>query len=646
MQLARRRLTGPTAWLGAAAALLIVTLGGFIFYNTNVRNEYLNSSDIAERRAEYERRCRRYAGVPQPELTGTILRVEIYPERRAAHVRGSYRLVNGTGVPIDSIHLATAGGSVETGAVTFDRTATLAVGDDAHAYRIYDLQQPLQPGDTLRLDFEVLVERRGFSNRGYDPSLAAEGSSFTSGAWFPFVGYQRQRELISAADRREHGLEPRPVIASLYDAEGREPPARGGGIAFEAVVGTSDDQVAVAPGALRRTWAEGGRRYFHYSTDAPIGNEWSFFSARYAVHEAAWNEVAIRIYHHPEHTAHLDRMSRSVRASLDYLSRELGPYPYRHLTVIEHPGRPGTGLHADASMISHGEGFPSWRAEGGRLDFPYAVIAHEMAHQWTLPYAPVEGAPFMSEGLAWYSAIQVVRASRGDEEVRRLLSRMRQPYPYRPIRRGEPLLRALDPYLSYRRGPFAMFALSEYVGSDRVNAALRRLIEIHDLAGAPRATTLDLYRELKAVTPDSLRPLLRDLFEVNTYWQLETKSATAEQTNAGTWQVTLDVRARKMVYDSAGTEREVRMDEWVEIGVFGEAEQGGEIGAPLYLQKHRIKSGTATITLTVPRKPQWAGIDPHHLLDWVEDDNDDNIESVVIGSVPARPLASRGPDAP
>ncbi len=302
------------------------------------------------------------------------------------------------------------------------------------------------------------------------------------------------------------------MIASLYDVEAREPASRGGGIAFEAVVGTDVGQVAVAPGALRRTWTEGGRRYFHYATDAPIGQEWSFFSAEYAVREGRWNDVVIRIFHHPAHTAHLDRTMRSVRALLDYYTEQFGPYPYRHLSVVENPGAPGTGMHADASMISHGQGFPFWipKDDSGSLDLPYAVVAHEMAHQWTLPYALVEGAPFLSEGLAWYAAMQVVKASRGRDELRRLLAFMRQPYPHPPIRRGEPLLRALDPYLAYRRGPFAMFALSEYLGADRVNGALRRLIAKHHSPGAPPARTLDLHRELQAVTPDSLRYLLHD----------------------------------------------------------------------------------------------------------------------------------------
>ncbi|MGH7718360.1 MAG: ABC transporter permease/M1 family aminopeptidase, partial [Gemmatimonadaceae bacterium] len=600
IHLARRRFTRATAWVAAAAAVLILTLGGFIFYNTNVRNEYHSSSEIKERRAEYERRYRRYESTPQPQLTGTSLRVEIYPERRAVGIRGTYRLVNGSALLIDSIHVATATGGVDTRAMTFDRKATLAVDDEEHGYRIYALERPLEPGDTLRLDFEVHVERRGFGNRGVSPWVAANGSYFTNQVWFPFVGYQRFRELLSPADRREHGLEARPVLASLYAVEGREPATRGGGggIAFEAVLGTDGDQVAVAPGALRRTWTEGGRRYFHYSTDAPIGNEWAFFSANYAVHEGRWDgplagsgqAVAIRIFHHPEHTAHLDRMMRSVRASLDYYTEQFGLYPYRHLSVVENPGAPGMGAHADPGMISYGQGFALWmpKDEQRSLDMPYAVMAHEMAHQWTVPYALVEGLPFLSEGLAWYFAMQVVKESRGGEQRRRLLAFMRQPYPFRPIRRGEPLLRALDPYLAYRKGPFAMHALSEYVGSDRVNRAIRRLIEKHDSTGAPMATTLDLYRELKAVTPDSLQYLLHDLFEVNTYWKLETERVSAEQSADSTWQVTIDVRARKTVYDSAGVETEVPMDEWVQIGVFGPAEAGHEeSSAPLYVRMHR-----------------------------------------------------------
>jgi hypothetical protein len=180
-----------------------------------------------------------------------------------------------------------------------------------------------------------------------------------------------------------------------------------------------------------------------------------------------------------------------------------------------------------------------------------------------------------------------------------------------------------------------MHALSEYVGEERVNGALRTLLE---KKAASQATTLDLYRELQAVTPDSLRYLLHDLFEVNTFWELETERVTAEQTGAGAWQVTLDVRARKAVYDSAGVETEVPMDEGVEIGIFAAAEPGESLGEPLYVQKHRIRSGEQTIAVTVPRKPAHGGIDPYNLLDWEEGDN---IEPVTIDEPLSAPERER-----
>lgn len=628
---ARRRLTGPTAWAAAAAVGLVLTLGGFVFSNTNVRNEYLTSGEMAERRAEYERRYGRYEGIAQPRLTAATLHVEIHPRRRVVDVRGTYRLVNRGAAAIDTVHLTTVP-EVDTGAVAFDRPAALVVADEELGHRIYALGRPLAPGESLRLDFRVHAAPHGFRESGVDDSVVANGTFFTNG-WLPAIGYAEARELATAGERREHGLPPRPLVPSLDDVAARRD--RDGGVAFTAVVGTDADQVAVAPGALRRTWTEGGRRTFHYASDGPIGGEWAFASADYAVREARWREtggsgpeVAIRIFHHPGHTAHLDRVVRSVRASLDYYTRCFGPYPYGHLAIVERPGN-GTGLHAEAGLLTYSEGFALWSPDDdpARLDLPFAVMAHEMAHQWTVPYAHVEGAPVMSESVAWYAAMRAVEDAYGSQ-VQRLLRFMRQPHPYPPIRRGEPLLRGLDPYLAYRKGPLALYALSEYVGEERVNRALGRLLETHRRPEAPLATTRDLYRELRAVTPARMRYLLHDLFEVNTSWDFRTERVTAEET-AGGWQVTLDVRAEKTVMDRAGVETAVPLDDWVEVGVFERAAAGDdELGRPLYLGKHRLRSGEERITVTVPRRPARAGLDPYHLLDW---DTDANVETVEIG---------------
>ena len=200
---------------------------------------------------------------------------------------------------------------------------------------------------------------------------------------------------------------------------------------------------------------------------------------------------------------------------------------------------------------------------------------------------------------------------------------MRQPSPWPPIRTGLPLLRAMDPWANYRKGPYAMHALSEYIGEDRVNHALRTLIQ---KKRGSLATTLDMYRELQTVTPDSLKPLLADLFEKNTFWKFDTKQAAARQTENGAWEVTFEVNVQKVVTDSAGTETEVQITEPIEIGVFAPAQTGQILGKPLYLQKQRIRSGRQTITVTVAEKPARGGIDPYSLLDWEEGDNIEEIE--------------------
>ncbi|MDF2629631.1 MAG: rane protein [Symbiobacteriaceae bacterium] len=341
-QAARQRFTRPTAWIAAAVAGLILSLGGFIFYNTNVLNTYEPATGRMEQRAEYARRYGQYKGIPQPRLTGANLHVEIYPERQAVDISGTYHLVNDSGVPIESVHLATAI-NVETGGVAFDRPATLVLADEDFGHRIYTLQEPLQPGASLQIGFDVHVAPRGFRHDELlpvDAAVASNGTYFTNRDWLPAIGFGPE----TGADR----------------------------IAFEAVVGTAADQIAVAPGALRQTWTEGGRRYFQYATDAPIGNEYAFFSADYAVHEERWNDVAIQIFHHPGHTTNLDQMASGVRASLSHYTQQFGPYPHSYIRLVERPGH-GLGMHAGATAIDYQEGFSLLNPEDGpqSIDLPF-----------------------------------------------------------------------------------------------------------------------------------------------------------------------------------------------------------------------------------------------------------------------------------
>ena len=173
-----------------------------------------------------------------------------------AKVRGTYRLVNDSGVAIEAIHLATAP-QVGTNSVSFDRPVAHALEDEELNYRVYTLERPLPPGETVQLTFEVDYEAHGFTNAGVDASVVANGTWFTNLNWLPAIGYQSNRELDAAGVRKQYGLGPPRPYPSLDDPKARRIRVGGDPIAFDAIVATSENQVAVAPGTLRRTWTEG-----------------------------------------------------------------------------------------------------------------------------------------------------------------------------------------------------------------------------------------------------------------------------------------------------------------------------------------------------------------------------------------------------
>jgi hypothetical protein len=277
------------------------------------------------------------------------------------------------------------------------------------------------------------------------------------------------------------------------------------------------------------------------------------FSARYALHEEQWNPafadsrpgsgpaVAIQIFHHPGHAANLGRMVASVRASLDHYTRQFGPYPYSYIRLIENPVR-GMGVATEGGTIVYGEGFSLLNPGNGPqdLDVVFAVVAHGSRAGGGAcklrPRTSRERGYYVS--LEPYSAMRVVEETLGPEHLRRYLLSMREGFGTPHTRAAPPLLRATDSFAYSRKGPFALYAMREYIGKDRVDDAMRSLLKKHGSGVPPLPTSLDLYRELQAVTPDSYQYLLRDLFEKNTFWELTTKRATAKQTSADTWQVT------------------------------------------------------------------------------------------------------------
>ena len=629
---ARARSFGGLARAAAVAALLIVALGGFIFYNTNVLNEYRPARQRGAPQADYEKRYARFVDAPQPMIAEAELRVEIHPATPAVDMRGTYRLVNRTGAAIDSVHVY-VNPDVATRSLSLDRAAKQVVDDAEVGYRIYHLERPLAPSDSMQLTFDVAYRPRGFPNSDIQRSVVRNGAYFDR-RWMPIIGYQPAFELSGDEPRKRFGLGARRAPADDA-ARARLRDLRDADLVhLKAVIGTAADQTAITPGILKRRWTENGRNYFEYETPGPTPFMATTFSAKYALVEDRWKNVALAIYHHPTHRYTIGPIVHGMKASLDYFTSEFGPYPADHLRIVEIP-RYGRFGRAHPYTIAFTEDFLLTRAKEGRFDQAFFGTAHEIAHQWW--GGQVHGAHggrgtgMISESLSNYSAMMVTEKTFGLEAARQVYAYQLDRYLRQRanVSRDVPLLDVTDQaYIYYGKGAVAMYALRERIGEERVNTALRRFLDRYRDAGPPYPTSTELYAELRAVTPDSAQSLLRDLFEDVILWDVEARSASAERIAGGEYRVTIDVVAKKLRADSVGRETPVELDELVEIGVFGTGD-GAKPGTPLYLKPHRIRTGRQTIQVTVGSQPTRAGIDPHRKL--IDRKADDNVVSVTTG---------------
>jgi ABC-2 type transport system permease protein len=633
---ARLRFRGPVRALIAFGAIGLVAAGTWIFYNTNVLNAYVSSTAAADAQARYERLYRKYQGVTLPRITAVRADVDIFPERRSVAIRGRYRLRNRSAQPLRDVHVSIP---ERVHVNRLDLPAhDVVLRDEALGYAIYRLREPLAPDAEIQLGFELTVENRGFVNNGAQIALAGNGTFFTKRDFFPVIGYDAQRQLADPDERRRRGLEPVLHVAAIDDSAARRTTPRAPDadrVDFETTVSTAADQVAVASGELQREWIEGGRRYFHYRAEIPIAHHFAYASARYAVTRSAWRGVAIEVYHHPGHDANVGRMIDAAAKSLAYFTANFGPYPHRSLRIVEFPGyvRDATSFPGMIT-VSEATGFNA-RLDGEEaIDFPFYVTAHEVAHQWwgqQLLGANVQGVAMLHETLAQYSALMVMEAEVGREGMRRVLEYEHDWYLRgRGGERGvEPPLALVDrqDYVYYHKGALAMYALRDAVGKARLNQALTRCLARAASGGPPYATTAELLEEIRPAVPAESGHLIEDLFETITMFDNAVAGATFTARADGTFLVRLELEVHKRRADGDGADREIPIDDWIEIAIFGEGEDGKGGGTPLLLERRRIRASSVAFEIVVGRRPARVVIDPYYKL--IDGDRGDNVRAVV-----------------
>ena len=153
MSLAAARFSRAAMAGVTVCVVLMVGVGGYIFYNTHVLNPYRTTFKIEEARAQYEKKYRQYWSLPQPRITEASTRIDIYPEQRSASTSGTMWLENKTSADIDRIAVTLWPSNIaplprphmQVKKLSFVGGQTALVEDPSVGFYLYKLPAPLLP---------------------------------------------------------------------------------------------------------------------------------------------------------------------------------------------------------------------------------------------------------------------------------------------------------------------------------------------------------------------------------------------------------------------------------------------------------------------------------------------------------------------
>jgi ABC-2 type transport system permease protein len=612
---AQREFAGPARWIGIGGFATAAVIGCTIYVSTRVLNEHMSPAQTEAFQVQVEKDSQPFLALATPEIVDIDLAVDLEPERQAFASAGRITLLNRTGAPISEIHIGMLD-DLTVNSLELPDAVMVRKRACCHDY-VARLSRPMMPNEKRELTFKARSAPKGVIQAKQLHGIRANGTFLYAHDLSPIIGIDRREFLADERRRSAFGLPP----LNDFPVSGDRSPYRrnyissSGFTRFAITVSTNADQTAVAPGYLTREWQDGGRRFFRYETTEPILNFWSLLSAKYAVAKDNWNDVELAVFHHPQHATHTARMMDAMKASLEYCSREFGPYQHRQLRILEFPYGNFAQAFANTIPMSEIGGFIADPTALEGFDSVSYVTSHETAHQWfahQIVSADIPGATFLSETLAEYSALMIMEKSVGVERMRAYVKRNVDKYleARGDSGRERPLIhvKTSQPHIAYQKGGHAMYALRLAIGEEKVNGALKEFIAKFRFRSDPYPTSADLLAELKAAAGPNHEGLVGDLFERITLWDIKAASAETTQRADGIWDTTIIVMSNKVTADELGNETAAPLDEDVEIGIYlSDPRERIWSTKVLKLEQHRIRTERTAITITSQTQPTWAG---------------------------------------
>ena len=478
---------------------------------------------------------------PQPALTAVDIDVEIEPERRHFHTRGTYELVNDRAEPLSRFAF--------TGEPHWKNVKWTLRGkpfEPDNRSGLYVFPGPIPPGGRLRVGFDMEGQfPEGISKNGGGLSefILPAGVVLTSfrPSFVPVIGFF---EGIGVK-KGENDYEPREYPDDYF--RGQTDSFAGTNRPFRTRIRVTGpaDYTWNSVGTRVSEVVRDGRRSVVWQSERPV----NFFN----VVGGRWKERRGRgtvIYYHPEHEYNIDDMSVALDAARRWYSEWFHPFPWRELKLSEFPSLANYAQGFPTNItFSEGIGFLAETDE--KTDIVFAVTAHETAHQWwgnLIAPGKGPGGSILSEGMSHFSTLLLMEKVKGPKarmafarQIEESYANERRPDAERPLVKIDNS-REGDKTVTYDKGGWVFWMLMRQMGPDRALAGLRQFIL--DWSGKPDHPVLQDF--LAAMRPFAADPAAFDAFAKQWFHevvvpQYELTDARKEKAG-GHWRVTAKLR--------------------------------------------------------------------------------------------------------
>lgn len=603
----------------AALGALMMTLSsaGYIYYNTNILNQYYTAEDHQQYLLNYEQQLAAFKNMPSPKITDMNLDVAFYPSKHKVTVNGLYVLNNPHDEPI-SHFLVTLPQNDQSFTVEIKQSHRIQKKTPLNVQEII-LAKPLLPGQQLDFTFTTSIEKKGFKNADYDISLLKNGIYFHSSHLLPFIGYDASFEIRDNKERKHQKLAKREQVEKLitnkqYDRHGNEYDA--GWINYRATVSTEQGQTPIASGMLERSWSEGKRVYAEYSVDHKISNFLAFMSAAYETKTIMAGAVKLNAFYHKTHDDNINHLLNVTKRSLDYFENAFGPYPMPELNLVEIPNRAFARAYAGTVVFSEHVGFKEDLSIGSGIDHFVRLIAHEVSHLWwghQLAAAKTEGEVLLIESLAQYSAVLVIKELYGEEAANQMAAESMVKYlnnRSHDIQGETPLYKIKSQrYLRYDKGLVVFNAIRHLIGESSLNNALKQLMQSKGNIDRDYATSLDLINMIKQHADQSSYALIDEWLKQIVTYDLAIDDASVRQVNNDEYLVSVELSGYQKFHELDNTET-TPFNHEVELALYSATQQPIDFTNRIV----RFENGKQTLTFNVKTLPESLILDPRYMF--------------------------------